>query len=69
MLTNLKNFDPDGVYTADDIAVELGLHRTTVHTRIFPVVRTQMIGRHKSTTGDQIIKYLRGETQDPRQAA
>ncbi len=62
----LTDINPDAVYDADEIAALCNnIHRTTVHQRIFPCVRTQKIARRTTTTGAELIRYLRGETKPP----
>jgi len=57
----LTDIDPDAIYDADESAAVLGIHRTTVHRRVFPIIRTQQIGRRIITTGEQLHRFLRGE--------
>ena len=65
-MTQLKltDIDPEAIYSADDAAEVLHLHRTTIHRSVFPKIRTQRLGRRDTTTGEQLIKWLRGETSD-----
>jgi hypothetical protein len=57
----LSDIDPEAIYDADQSAAVLGIHRTTVHRAVFPRIRTQRLGRRDTTTGEQLIQYLRGE--------
>jgi hypothetical protein len=59
---NLRDIDPGCVYDADAIAALFLIHRTTVHKQVFPRITTQRIGRRETATGEQLIKYARGET-------
>ncbi len=66
----LTDINPDAVYDADEIAALCNnIHRTTVHQRIFPCVRTQRVARRMTTTGAELIRYLRGETSSPTKAS
>ncbi len=65
-MTQLKltDVDPVKIYDVDDAAEVLGVHRTTIHRSVFPKIRTQRLGRRDTTTGEQLIKWLRGETTE-----
>jgi len=66
---NIADINPDALYDADDVAALFNVHRTTVHKQIFPRIVVQRIGRKDRATGEQLIKYARGETRDSGQAA
>jgi hypothetical protein len=57
----LSDIDPEAIYDADDAAAVLRVHRTTIHRSVFPMIRTQRLGRRDTTTGDQLVRYLRGD--------
>ena len=54
----LNDFERDRVYDADEIAHICGVHRTTVHKRIFSNVPTRKVGRKETTTGASLIDYF-----------
>ncbi len=67
---DLDKINPNTLYDADDISAVFNVHRTTVHRQIFPKIRTQRVGRKDVATGEQLIKFARGETKDlPPEAA
>ena len=63
-MIKLSDFDPHTVYDADDIAALAGVHRTTVHKQIFPLVKTVRVGRKDRTTGAELISYFSGERHE-----
>lgn len=62
-MIKLTDIDPNALYSADDASAVLGVHRTTIHKRVFPNVPTVKIGKKMLTKGEYLRDFLSGKDQ------